>query len=71
MQGTRVGAGAKDDPALVATQAFDAMMKGKVKAYVGSWKSRLLGLATELLPETIKARQHGRLAKPGSGKTRG
>jgi uncharacterized protein len=71
MQGTKVGADSKDDPALVAKQAFAAMMKGKDKAYVGSWKSRILGLANELLPETLKARQHGRIAKPGSAKTSG
>ena len=65
---TKVGTDDKDDPADVAKQGFEAMMKGKDKVYVGSLKTRLTGMATEVLPETTKARQHGKLAEPGSGR---
>lgn len=68
MQDTKVGQGKKDDPALVAKQGFEAMMKGDDKVYAGSIKSRLGGLANEVLPETTKAKRHGKLAEPGSGR---
>ena len=69
MQGTKVGADEnKDGAAMVAKQAYDAMMAGKDKVYVGGWRARLLGMANEVMPEAWKARQHGKLARPGSGK---
>lgn len=68
MQDTKVGTDDKDDPAQVAKQGFDAMMKGDDKVYAGSLKSRLQGLSGEVLPETVKAKQHAKLAQPGSGR---
>jgi len=65
---TKVGTAEKDDPALVAKQGFEAMMKGKDKVIVGSLKTKLTGLANEVLPESTKARQHARQAEPGSGR---
>jgi short-subunit dehydrogenase len=64
---TKVGVSNKDDPADVARQGFEAMMKGKDKVVVGSLKTKLMGAANEVLPETVKARQHGKMAEPGSG----
>lgn len=68
MEDTQVGTGDKDDPADVARQGFEAMMQGKDKVIVGSLKSKMIGIANEILPETTKARQHGKLAEPGSGR---
>ncbi|HEY3801446.1 MAG TPA: SDR family NAD(P)-dependent oxidoreductase [Kofleriaceae bacterium] len=70
LQDTKVGSGDKDDPAKVARQGFDAMMAGKDKVYAGSLKTRAEGIASELLPETVKAKQHAKQAKPGSGQPR-
>ncbi|AKF05499.1 SDR family NAD(P)-dependent oxidoreductase [Sandaracinus amylolyticus] len=64
MEHTRVGQQKKDDAALVAKQGFDAMMRGKHKLYGGSLKTRVMGAISELLPEPIKARAHGKLAEP-------
>jgi short-subunit dehydrogenase len=67
LENTRVGVGKKDDPADVARQGFEAMMKGKDKVIVGSFRTKLTGLANEVLPESIKANQHRKQAEPGSG----
>jgi short-subunit dehydrogenase len=67
MEDTRVGQGKKDDPAEVAKLGFEAMMKGKDSVIASSVKSKLEGLAHELLPETAKARMQAAMNKPGSG----
>ncbi len=67
LEDTKVGAGKKDDPALVAKQGFEAMMRGDDKVDAGSLGTRLKGLASEVLPETAKARAHRKQAEPGSG----
>ena len=58
---TKVGRMHKDDPALVAKQAFNAMLKGDDKVLAGSLKTRLQGIAAEFLPEPMKARRHRKL----------
>ncbi|HET9483652.1 MAG TPA: SDR family NAD(P)-dependent oxidoreductase [Xanthomonadales bacterium] len=68
MEDTKVAQGKKDDPADVARRGFDAMMKGKDKVIAASFKSKLFGVANELLPETLKARIEAAELKPGSGK---
>jgi short-subunit dehydrogenase len=66
MDDTKVGAGKKDDPALVAKQGFDAMMKGKEKVVAGSAKNKIQGAASKVLPDSAKAAMHRRMAEPGS-----
>jgi short-subunit dehydrogenase len=68
LEDTKVGQKDKDDPALVARQGFEAMMRGDDKVYAGSLKSKFQGLAGEILPEPIKAKQHAKMAEPGSGR---
>ncbi len=68
MDDTKVGAGKKDDPADVARMGYEALMKGKDKVYAGSLKTRMQGVATELLPEETKAKQHAKMSEPGSAK---
>lgn len=67
MEDTKVAQGKKDDPAEVAKEGFEAMMKGKDSVIAASVKSKLQGLANELLPETVKARVNAAENKPGSG----
>lgn len=67
MQNTKVAQSHKDDPADVARKGFGAMMAGKDKVIVASVKSKLEGLAGELLPETVKARMQAGQTKPGTG----
>jgi uncharacterized protein len=67
MMDTRVGQGKKDDPADVARRGFDAMMDGKDAVLGGGLKARMEGIANEVLPETVKARQVAKSTKPGSG----
>jgi uncharacterized protein len=66
MQDTNVGAGKKDDPAVVAQQGFEALMKGKEKVVAGSLKTKLQGAASKVLPDSAKAQMHRKMAEPGS-----
>jgi hypothetical protein len=66
MDDTKVGAGSKDDPALVAKQGFDAMLKDKEKVVAGSAKTKVQGMASKVLPDSSKAEMHRRMAEPGS-----
>jgi len=67
MTGTRVGAGPKDDPALVAKQGFEALRKEKAKAVAGSAKTKMQGVANKLLPDSAKAKMHRKMAEPDPG----
>ncbi|MER6349982.1 SDR family NAD(P)-dependent oxidoreductase [Streptomyces sp. NPDC001595] len=70
-QDTRIGTMAKDDPAQVAEQAFRAIVEGERKAVTGSLKSKAQGLAGKVLPDSVKAAAHRRLAEPGTGDRNG
>ncbi|MFJ6386990.1 SDR family NAD(P)-dependent oxidoreductase [Streptomyces sp. NPDC091972] len=65
---TRIGTMKKDDPAQVAEQAFEAIVKGRSKALTGSLKTKAQGLAGKVLPDGLKAAAHRRLAEPQRGK---
>lgn len=67
MENTKVAQGKKDDPADVAKKGFEAMMAGKDKVIAASFKSKLEGLAGEILPEPTKAKMQGGQTRPGSG----
>jgi short-subunit dehydrogenase len=69
MDDTRVGASEKADPAQVAEQAYDALMNGDAHVIAGPLKTKLQGLANELMPESAKAAAHRRLSEPGSAAT--
>jgi short-subunit dehydrogenase len=68
MDTTKVANSKLDDPADVAKMGFEAMMAGKDKVIAASLKSKLEGIAGEVLPETLKARMQARQTKPGSVK---
>ncbi|MFF9814745.1 SDR family NAD(P)-dependent oxidoreductase [Streptomyces sp. NPDC014006] len=67
MTDTRVGSADKDDPAQVAEQAFEAVMKGRKKVVTGSLKTKAQGVADKVLPDAAKAAVHRRMAEPGHG----
>jgi uncharacterized protein len=67
MQDTRVGQGKKDDPAKVAKQGFEALMKGKDHVVAGSVKNKAQAVANKVVPDTAKAEMHRKMAEPGSG----
>jgi short-subunit dehydrogenase len=69
MQDTRIAHADQDDPAEVARQGFEAMMAGKATTTAASLKSKLLGLAHEVMPESMKARAQAKQMRPGSART--
>jgi short-subunit dehydrogenase len=64
MQDTAVGESSKDDPAQVAEQGFEALMKGERKLVAGSAKTKLTGLANKVLPDSVKGKAHRAMAEP-------
>jgi short-subunit dehydrogenase len=66
MDDTKVGASEKDDPADVAKQGFEAMLKEKQKVVAGSLKTKAQGVAAKVMPDSMKAEMHRKMAEPGS-----
>jgi len=66
MDDTKVGASKKDDPADVARQGFEALMAGKDHVVAGSIMTKMQGAMATVLPDTVTAEQHRKLAEPGS-----
>jgi uncharacterized protein len=66
MDDTRVGAGSKDDPAVVAKQGIEALLKGKEKVVAGSLSTKAQGAASKIMPDSAKAAMHAKMAEPGS-----
>ncbi len=67
MEDTKVGQAQKDDPAQVAQQGFEALMNGERKIIAGSAKTKVQGIASKVLPDSIKGAAHRQMVKPGSG----
>jgi short-subunit dehydrogenase len=63
---TRLAQGRKDDPAEVARVGYDAMMQGEPDV-VSGWRNKLQASLASLLPSTVLAEQHRRLAETGTG----
>jgi len=70
MEDTKVATGKKDDPADVAKEGFEALMKGKDHVVAGSLKNWVQDAAAQILPEPAKAAMHRRETEPGTGKKR-
>jgi short-subunit dehydrogenase len=45
----------KDDPAEVAKQGFEALMRGKRKVLAESVTTKVMGAANKFLPDSVKA----------------
>ena len=67
MNDTKVGVSKKDDPTEVAKQGFDALMAGKDEIIAGSLMTKIMGIGSKVLPETVRAEFHRQLSEPGSG----
>jgi short-subunit dehydrogenase len=67
MLDTKVGAGKKDHPADVAKVGFEAMMNGEGDV-VSGLKNKIQSAVATVTPSGLLAKQHGKMAKPGSAK---
>jgi short-subunit dehydrogenase len=64
---TKVGQDKKDDPADVAKDGFDAMMRGDADV-VSGWKNKVQTTIANVTPAEMLAEQHRKMAEPGGGK---
>jgi uncharacterized protein len=67
MLDTDVGTKEKDDPADVARDGFEAMMKGEGDV-VSGWKNKLQTTVANVTPAGALAEQHRKMAQPGTAK---
>jgi short-subunit dehydrogenase len=66
MLDTSVGAsGSKSDPADVARDGWDALMKGEAHI-VSGWKNKVQATLAHVTPAAILAEQHRKMAEPGT-----
>jgi|CZKL01.1.fsa_nt_gi short-subunit dehydrogenase len=70
MEDTAVGSKGKEsnDPADVAQQGFDALMKGEQEVFAASISTKLSGTMGKFVPDSVKASQHEKMAKHGTAK---
>jgi short-subunit dehydrogenase len=67
MMDTKVGASdSKDDPADVARDGFEALMAGKERVVSHSLSTKAQGRGSRLMPDSVKAKMHEKMAEPGS-----
>jgi short-subunit dehydrogenase len=59
-----MGKGPKDDPAQVARQGFEALMRGDQKVVAGSIFTKAMGAANHILPDQVKAVGNRVLSRP-------
>jgi uncharacterized protein len=64
MEGTTVDSSAKDDPATVAKDGFDALMAGQSQVVAGSVKNKVQVAGAKLMPDQARAAIHARMTKP-------
>jgi len=70
MMDTDVGTTEKDDPADVAKTGFKAMLNGEGDVVAGM-KNKLQSAAANITPAPVLAKQHRKMAEPGTAKDRG
>jgi short-subunit dehydrogenase len=66
MDDTKVGANKKSDPADVAREGFEALMKGKDHVVSAMTKEKVQVAVGQIIPEKVKAEQHRKISEPGS-----
>jgi short-subunit dehydrogenase len=64
MENTLIGKMPKDDPAQVAKQAVDALMRGDEKVIAESVTTKLMGTMNRVLPDNVKAKANKLIAAP-------
>jgi short-subunit dehydrogenase len=67
MMDTDVGTTEKDDPAKVASDGFEAMMKGEGDV-VSGLKNKVQSTVANVMPAGVLASQHRKMAEPGTAK---
>jgi short-subunit dehydrogenase len=65
MMDTKVGTREKDDPAKVAEDGFQAMMRGDGDV-VSGWMNKLQTTMADVLPPGVLAERHRKMAEPGT-----
>lgn len=68
MLDTDVGTTDKDDPAMVARNGFEAMMKGEADIVTGL-KNKVQSAVANVTPAEALAKQHREMAEPGTAKS--
>jgi short-subunit dehydrogenase len=67
MLDTKIGTtNSLDDPAKVAEQGFEALMKGEDQVVAASAKNKVQAVAAKVIPDKVKAQMHRKMAEPGS-----
>ncbi|MGI8772933.1 MAG: SDR family NAD(P)-dependent oxidoreductase [Acidobacteriaceae bacterium] len=71
MDDTEVGTKGKEtnDPADVAKQGFDALMSGEQEVFSSSLRTKVEGAVGKILPDSVKAAQHQKMAEHGTAKS--
>jgi short-subunit dehydrogenase len=69
MMDTKVGTEEKDDAAEVARAGFEAMMKGEGDVVTGM-KNKLQSSIANVTPARVLAKQHRKMAEPGTAKSK-
>lgn len=64
MVGSLMGKGPKDDPAKVARQGFEALMRGDRKIVAGSVLVKAMGAVNRVLPDSVKAVGNRVMSRP-------
>jgi short-subunit dehydrogenase len=64
LDGTPVDSSAKDDPADVARDGFEALMAGQSQVVAGSVKNKVQVAGAKLMPDQARAAVHARMTKP-------
>jgi short-subunit dehydrogenase len=67
---TNLGQSEKDDPADVARDGFDAMMRGEA-AVVSGWRNKIETAVASITPSRILAERHRKLGEPAGSKRNG
>jgi len=68
LEDTKLGAGPKDDPAEVAREGYEALMRGDDHVVTGGLRNRLQTLAGDVLPDRLAARALASQTRPGSAR---
>jgi uncharacterized protein len=64
---TKLGASdEKDDPAQVARQGFEGLMKGEASVFAGSVTSRVMGRLSAVTPDSVATKVKRPMTEPGS-----
>jgi short-subunit dehydrogenase len=60
------GSDSKDDPAQVARQGFDGLMKGEASVFAGSLSSKAMGRLSAVTPANVATKLKRPMTEPGS-----